>query len=715
MSSHVLDKVSFWSLFLVVVLLPVFFFPFTRIPFETAKGFLLVLGLVVSIVFWGVARFAEGKISLPKSLILFSGFIFSGVYLTSAYFSVAREVSFFGTMLDSGSAFFILAAILLLTICAINIKSLKSAKVIILGLILSSTLLFIFQIIHLFFPSLTTLGLLTNKTDNIMGTWSALALYAAFFSIISIFIIEFFNIPKLAKLVLGVFMALAIFLMMVANFYLAWALLEAFAMLIFVYKMFYFLNKDNSKEIRKYFPYNAFVVFIISLTFFIFSQSFGGYLANRLKASNLEATPSYSANFSVAKAVTLDKPLLGIGPNRFGQAWSMHKNADINSSLFWNNYFDAGAGFLPTLATTIGYVGAGAMLLFLFVYLLAGIRAMVRSIKDGSNWDAVFFFLASFFLFTSTALYPTGPVIFLLAMAFTGIFIGVTIIGKPQQEFVVVFSNNPKKSFFFLFVLIGIMLSSATLGFKFLERFASVPAFQTAATNISNSSIAIPAIEKAVALHPNDLYYRTAAQVYLVQFSTQSTKGASLTEAEKTLLPGILEKAISNAISATTFDKNNYLNFQMLATVYSSAGQLGVQASFDKALEAYKQASVLNPLNPSIKLSMARMAFALSKPKEAEDYTSQALTLKPDFIDGLIVMSQIKQTSGDMVSARTYGEQALSYVEAWLASFPTDENYLSRQKDLKQYLSELNKNTNNTSTPDKTKTTNKPKSSTKNN
>src|SRR3990167_3939273 len=74
MLSNILDRISFWSLFAVIVLLPVFFLPFTQIPIETSKGLLLVMGLVVSIIFWIAARFSDGKISVPKSWILVSGF-----------------------------------------------------------------------------------------------------------------------------------------------------------------------------------------------------------------------------------------------------------------------------------------------------------------------------------------------------------------------------------------------------------------------------------------------------------------------------------------------------------------------------------------------------------------------------------------------------------------------------------------------------------------
>ena len=82
MLSNILDRISFYSLFLVAVLLPVFFLPFTKIPVDISKGLLLVIGLSVSIIFWTAARFSDGKIVLPKSWLLVSGFSFVGSFLS---------------------------------------------------------------------------------------------------------------------------------------------------------------------------------------------------------------------------------------------------------------------------------------------------------------------------------------------------------------------------------------------------------------------------------------------------------------------------------------------------------------------------------------------------------------------------------------------------------------------------------------------------------
>src|SRR3989338_2927878 len=62
MLSNLLNRFSFLALLFTVILLPIFFLPFTKIPIEISKGLLLVTGLLITIIFWTVSRFYDGKI-----------------------------------------------------------------------------------------------------------------------------------------------------------------------------------------------------------------------------------------------------------------------------------------------------------------------------------------------------------------------------------------------------------------------------------------------------------------------------------------------------------------------------------------------------------------------------------------------------------------------------------------------------------------------------
>jgi len=102
------------------------------------------------------------------------------------------------------------------------------------------------------------------------------------------------------------------------------------------------------------------------------------------------------------------------------------------------------------------------------------------------------------------------------------------------------------------------------------------------------------------------------------------------------------------------------LNYQNLGNVYSTAGAIGVRDAYSKAAEAYQMASTLNPFNPGIELAVARAYFADGKTKDAKELADKALSLKGDYIDALVMLSQIAKREGNNSSALSYAEQALS-------------------------------------------------------
>jgi len=690
MRSNIFDRLSFLSLFLVVVLLPLFCLPFTNIPVETSKGPLLILGLAVCIIFWAIARFLDGRIIFPKSWLLVSGFGVALVFLLSALFSGNSQVSLFGTMFDIGSFWFIFSGFVLMLCSSIIFRTPKRAKIVMLGVILSSVFVLIFQGVHLFAPTILSLGILAGKTGNVLGSWNALGLFAGFSGLMFLLVIEFFPISKMEKLLLEIFILLSILLVASVNFSLVWVLLGISALIIFVYKVSITFRGNEEEEKKKHFPIISFVIMMLALLFFMSGAFIGNFIPNRLQLSNTEVSPSLGATMSITKGVLAKYPVFGIGPNRFGEAWSMYKPAVINNTQFWDVSFNSGSGLLPTLAATTGYLGILSLLVFFVLFLFIGAKSAFSSIKNGANWEMMAFFVLSLYLFISSFFYFTGSVIFLLSFVFTGVFIGLAA-SSSNREITISFLDDHRKSFFSILVLILMIIFSAVVSFKYMERFASVLYFNEAVF-ASTEPVAESSIGKALSLYSNDLYLRTYSQIYLVKLNSIASKGSTLSDADKADLQTSFDQAVNSAQMATAYDPSNYLNFQLLGSVYQTVGALGVKDAYSKAVVAYQNASNLNPLNPGLKLAMAGASFVDGKVQAAKDYANQALSLKQDYIDALITLSQIAKSEGNLSGA-------LSYAQAALSLAPTDKNLI-------QYVDSLN---TSTPAPVPTPTSNKSK------
>jgi hypothetical protein len=692
MSTNLFDRISFWSLFAVIVLLPIFFLPFTSIPIETSKGLLLVIGLTISLISWAFARFSDGKISLPRSSLLLAAGGVLLVVLLSAIFSGSTksdwfgpiQTSFFGTMFDVGTFWFLLSAFVLMFMCSVVFSERDNAKMVLLGTLLSSTLLFIFQFLHAFFPILS-FGVLGGKTSNLFGSWNALGLFAAFTAVISLIVIEFFSTTKVLKLFLQGLIIISLVMTTMVNFHLIWILLGVFSLIIFVYKVsISYYKKEENKKIT--FPIFSFIVVTVSILFLISGQLIGGVLPGKLGLANTEVGPSFGSTMAVTKSVLKNHPILGLGPNRFAEAWALYKPAQVNSTGFWDVAFTSGSGLLPTFLATGGILGILAWLIFFGLFILSGVRALSSSRKE-VNLDLVAFFVMCLFLFITSFVYFTGVVITLLAFAFTGIFVGIYTSADPEGKITISFLHDPRRSFFFIFFLIFVIIGSVAISFKYSERLVSIVYFSRA-VSAQSSEVAESSIGKALALYQNDLYLRTYSQVYTVRLNSIAAKVTTLSEGDKTLLQSSFNQAVNGAQAAINYDPENYLNHRSLAAVYQNAAALGVKDAATSALTAYKNALLLSPLNPGLELGRARVSLRANKLADAKGYANAALALKPNYVDALLTLSQIAKMEGNTSDAISYATRAQEIVPS--------------NKDIAAYIDSLRKGT--VSTPPETTT-----------
>mgnify|MGYP003393302220 CR=1 FL=1 len=668
MWSNLSGKVLFFSTLFIVALLPIFFIPFTTIAVSDSKSLLVVLGLALAVIAWAVSSFSRGQVSFPRSHILLAGLAVVASFLISALVSASFDMGMFGTFFDIGSFYFILAAFLLMFFGAISFRDHKSSQVFLFSLLLSSVLLLLFQLGRVFFPEILSFGVLSGKIGNLFGSWHSLGLWAGFSCLLALIFIEFFSVNRIANLIFTLIIILSLFMMATTNFMLAWQLVGFFALIVFVCKIFFSSQlKTDTQNIS--FPISSFSIVIISLLFFMSSNFVGSFLPNKLGVFSIEPTPYLSETLNVTKQVLKNDPLFGVGPAQFGQAWSMYKNVEVNNSMFWDSYFSFGSGLIPSLVSMTGLVGLAALLVFFITFIFSGIKFILLGTKNAMYREITTFFLLSLYLFVASFLYNTGFVIFLTAFAMTGVFIGLTTL-HHKKDIVISFLDDGRKSFVSILVIVSLMVVAAGLTFKFIERFASVSYFGQA-SQAKSVEEGERLLSKAVSLYQNDLYLRNYAEFYLLRNVSLVNKEGAPSEEDKLNIKSFLDKASLGALSAVDYNPKNYLNYKTLGNVYTTMGTLGVKDGYAEATKAYIKAIELNPANPGLKLSLAKVYFAEGKTKEAKDFATQASNITPAYfvnganlevnsfaIDVLITLSQISKKAGSTSEALSYAKKA---------------------------------------------------------
>ncbi|MBY0376785.1 hypothetical protein K2P96_02320, partial [Patescibacteria group bacterium] len=211
--------------------------------------------------------------------------------------------------------------------CSVTLSDPHKAKMTLLGVIISFAIVLVFQFLHFINPQALSLGILSGKTDSVLGSWNTLGLFSGFMTVVALFLIEFFSISKPVKYLLFFIIFLSLLLISAVNFSLIWGILGLYALVIFIYKVSFHSGFKLNLEGNVSFPTASMVIVMISLLFFMSSQFIGGFIPNHLKISNTEVTPSLGATLSVTKSVLMHKPILGVGPNKFGEVWAMYKPA----------------------------------------------------------------------------------------------------------------------------------------------------------------------------------------------------------------------------------------------------------------------------------------------------------------------------------------------------------------------------------------------------
>jgi len=673
MFSNISDKIAFYALLATLVLLPIFILPGSQVSVESSKGFILVLGLAVSFIAFLIAKLRTGKIEIPRSWLLLTGFFILLVTLVSALGSSSSGMSFFGIMFDIGTFWFMLVAVVLMFLSALIVREEKHARTILLGISLSLALVFVFQILRFLSPEFFSLGLFTSKTGNLIGSWNSFGLMAGFAVIFSVFLVEFFRVSKSLKWILGILILLALFLVATVNFSIIWQIIGIFSLIIFVYKISIF-QPDEENSDHKGFPVLSLILVLCSLLFLISPGLIGNFLPNTLDIQRVEVRPSLSGTLDVSTQILSENPLFGIGPNRWSDAWALYKPVEINNTQFWDVAFSTGSGLIPTVASVSGGFGLLAWLLFIVFILLNDFKILFESIKHRTNFTSVAFFLGGIYFLVASFFYTSGIVIFLLLFAFLGIFIGLSR-NSEDKIITINFAEHPKSKFFGILILVLLMLAATGGAFKYTERFFSA-VFWSKTFSSEDIAQAENRISRSLALHQNDVYLRTLIQVYFARLNSAVNQETPLTEEEQALIQAGFETSLNAAARAIQYNPDNYLNYQALGLLYATAAGSGASDVYIQAVEAYTKASELNPLNPRLKLEIARAYFGANDIDNAREFTNEALALSPSYIDALLAMAQIENQAGNKAEAVSYAEQAL------LLS-PTNENLTAFVEALK--------------------------------
>jgi hypothetical protein len=389
-----LQNISQNIIVFVFGLLPLLFIPVIFVAFDYTKTLAVVIGVLLAVIFFSLSVLRSGKVFLSTPLALFGLWGVALATVLSAVLSGDMRDAFLGDDIGVHTSLFVVLLALIATVT--SLIGLTKSTILRLYVVLtgSAVVLGLFHILRLVFgPEFLSLGIFNDLVSTPIGGWNDLALFFGLSILLSLVALEQLPLTKWGKSLFSGVICLALVILAVVNFFAVWIVLGLVSLVVLMYtltkdrfaeKTLTLEGKKNSVSMQS--VVLSVLVFIVSLVFIIGGGGVGGYLSKLTGISYIEVRPSFEATMEITRSVFGENAFVGMGPNKFVDAWRLYKDPSINETVFWATDFKGASGYITTFFVTTGIVGIVAWLTFFGLFLFAGFRMLFKSTHADRFW-----------------------------------------------------------------------------------------------------------------------------------------------------------------------------------------------------------------------------------------------------------------------------------------------------------------------------------------
>lgn len=681
-----LDKIIKWCIYIFIVLMPLWFLPFTGNILDFNKQVLMVVIMTIALIAWLGKLITQESIRWYKGLSIFLFVIFIVVYGLATIFSVRSYNSLMGFDTHLSRALINVIYFFVFFLILVNYrteneerKNVEILKFLIIFLA-SSTIVGLISLLQLLGVYIFPWSFTRLISFNTIGSMTNLGIFLAVVLPLSLGLLFGIKQQKeekkeklisvLLKVVLIVSICISLVLIILLNFRNLW-IITAISMIMI--SGFWLAKRHTLRDQNLAWIAIPITILALSLVFLFFRPV--------LFDLNLpvEVSLTQKAGISIVKEAVSDNPILGMGPETFIYNYSLYKPKAINQTIFWNARFASGASEILSLLSEIGILGLIAFLVFIGVFLIKIVKNLISEggqdhlagIKAGlfAGWLALF--ISWFFSPQNMALIFT----FWLFLTF------LTILSSDERDVKIINFKTSNKiavavSYGFIIIMIAI------IGLLYLEgsRFIAETKYKVGLDLVNSEKLdeGIDKIVRATVANPyEDEYYRILAQLFVSQIN-QSLNNQDLDSQDRANRVQVnISNAINSAVRTTTLDSKNVANWIIRGFVYRSLIAL-VNGSGEWAIKSYEEALKLEPTNPFIYLEMGRTytnGADLLRPQaqkdkqvkaQMDDYLNKAveaynkaIELKPNYAPAHFEIALVYGQQGKVKEAITRMENSL--------------------------------------------------------
>lgn len=570
-----------------IVLLPLFFLPWTSEYFEFNKQFLLWLVMPAALLAWLIKAARQQEIKIRINPLNWPALIFLALTLISSVFSLDWFSSFFGYFVRFSDAWLGLFSLIIFYFLIINAAVADSREKII-GLVkllvYSASAVAALSLLAMF-------GVIGRMAGDRFGIFSSASFNPAGGSLI----------------------ALEIFL----------ALMSVLAI--------GFLFGEVIKKSERYFFGAALAVMLAVLALASIKPAQISLLGSPLPR---EAALNYRQSLTVSWPALKTSPALGSGPGTFSYDFSLYRTAAMNSGAFWQIRFDkSGSQFLEMLATN-GLLAALAYILIISLAVYLSVALMIKRGLASSLETKPQIIIAIFSVFVLSFIaqifFTANTVLNFVFWFFLALLMAYWQIAEPVmfKEKIINFGHS---------VSTGHRLSRLAwpavflAGALWLALLAYEIKFFAADVMAASGENRLAGLAAASKLNPGRYNYGISlAKLYLNRARLEALKPAAARD--NNFLESNIARAIDSARQAADKAPYSVAAWETLGMIYRDVRLLTV-GSEPWAAQAFSRALALEPTNPVLATELAKSYANENDPAGAERHFMKSLELKADYYE----------------------------------------------------------------------------------
>lgn len=380
-------------------------------------------------------------------------------------------------------------------------------------------------------------------------------------------------------------------------------------------------------------------------------------------------SPAFGWQICVEGLKNIRTALLGVGPDDFLIAFHAFRPVRLNLTPFWSMDFNSNSNFYFQLLSTVGLLG-------LFAYVFFLIKTLRNTKKEVNNFTATLLKIGLIIAFI-IQIFLTGS---LLVLFF--IFLAAALLSSLKKQEKIEIQGIP-----FITVITVLIGAGVIFGLYWQRRvwLAEYYFRQSLDAAQQNNGVKTYNLQiKAQNLNPyNDSYRVTYSQTNFALANSLAAK-EDLTDQDRENINQLVSQAVREAKTAINLNQRKTINWLNIANLYRQLINF-VQEADQWAASAYIGAIQTSPTDPTLRLELGSLFYALGNYDKAIEYFIKTIDLKPDWANAYYNLSAAYKEKGNYLGAFENMQKVVQLLPA------DSKDYNKAKEELEQLKEKLPK------------------------